>query len=86
MTTYVYDVGGKKLIWEDDDEVSDCPYNNLYIKDLWNMKDVLGRDDVCTDLQIISEDIFSFFSFNGFRVKIQIKDNEVKCLDVQLVR
>ena len=86
MAKHIYNICGKDLIWENDDDLSKCPYNNLYIKDFWNMKDVMGHDDVCTDLKIVSEDTFSFFSFNGFRVKMQIKGDEIKCLDIRFAK
>ena len=99
LKKHTYPIGGKELIWRDwavytyrGKELMSTNFNgpqipnNLYIKDFWNMKDTLGHNDDCVDVKIESEDTFCFWTFTGFKVKIQIKENKIKCLEREFTK
>lgn len=83
LKTYTYQVGGKELIWMDYSDI----YSNLYIKDFWNIKDEFrNSDQCCVEVRIESNDTFCFWTFNGEKIRMQIKDDKITCLDVQFTK
>ena len=86
MKIHTYDIAGKQLVWEDDDDISKVKDNNLYIKDFWSMSDEVGPNDITTKVWIESKDTFSFYTWNGFKVRMQIIGEEIKCLYNRLHR
>ena len=83
LKTYTYQVGGKELIWMDYSDI----YSNLYIKDFWNIKDEFrNSDQCCVEVRIEADDTFCFWTFNGEKIRMQIKDNKITCLDVQFTK
>ena len=83
LKIHKYQVGGKELIWLECLNLN-LPVicNNLYIKDFWNMKDELGENEYCVDVRTHSyNDTFSFWTFNCFKVDMQIRGNIIKWVD-----
>lgn len=84
-----YLVHNKKLIWDFDEEernVAEIKENNLYIPDIWNMKDTVGRSDACVGLTIISEDTFYFVTFQGMGYTMTVKDTGIICNKKQITK
>ncbi|MBQ9122570.1 MAG: hypothetical protein IJY10_03650 [Lachnospiraceae bacterium] len=73
----------KKLVWDFDKTQSDASKikeNNLFIEGLWNMKDTVGHNDACVAVSILSEDSFSFITFNGLAYTMKINGDMVECI------
>lgn len=57
-----YNLDGKRLIWNFSNE-SNCSSledNNLFVENIWNMKDTVGYTDSCVMLKVLSTDTFYF--------------------------
>lgn len=80
-----YQLDDKKIIWFHDlnnHQASKLYLNNLFICDsqfhvLWNMKDVVGYDDVCVLLRTVDEKCFYFAIFIGLGFTINIRTFEM---------
>lgn len=70
----------KKLIWIWDNQetsAAQLPLNNLFILDaqgreVWNMKDCVGYDDVCVGMHKVEDDSFYFVTFMGLGFTIDL--------------
>lgn len=87
------DIGGYKVVWywKDESDASKLPVDNLRIynnkfDEVWNMKRVLNRSEMCTGIHCISEESFAFTTFSCENIVIQINDNEIKCVRKTLTR
>lgn len=84
-----YSVRNKKLIWDFDEKernAAKLKENNLYIPDIWNMKDTVGRSDVCVGVTIISEDTFYFVTFQGMGYTMTVNDTGIICSKKQITK
>ena len=66
ITSEHYQIGKHILTWDWDKHESNVarqPINNLYIDGLWNMKDTIHRDELCTGCKVIDDETFSFTTF-----------------------
>ena len=84
-----YFLNGKNLIWNfDKNETNNkkLENNNLYIEDLWNMKDTVGYADSCVGVSILSDNKFYFVTFMGLGFTMQICDDKVICLKKQITK
>lgn len=84
-----YFLNGKNLIWNFDKNETDnkkLENNNLYIEDLWNMKDTVGYTDTCVGVTILSENKFYFVTFMGLGFTMQICNDKVICLKKQITK
>lgn len=84
-----YTIQDKKLIWDFDK--SECNAaklkdNNLFIKDIWNMKDTLGYTDTCIGVSILSDDTFYFVTFCGLGFTMRLVGDNVKCIKKQITK
>ena len=72
-----YNLNSYILKWDND------PFktNNLYIDEVWNMKDTVGYEDSCVLVNIIDENSFRFTTFNGLSLLMKVNDNEVICIE-----
>ncbi len=78
-----YKLGEKTLVWDFDENepnVAKLPLDNLYIKDLWNMKDTIGEGELCTGLRIIDDKNFMFTTFNCICYIMHLENNEVQLI------
>ena len=53
-----FKLGENTLIWDFDDDESNVgflPVDNLYIKDLWHMKDTAGEGQMCVGVNVIEK-------------------------------
>ena len=76
-----------ELVWEFDEnntnaaEISD---NNLKLvknsEILWNMRDIVGYDDCCVGVHLLSKNEFYFVTFNGLGFTMRVEGNEVTCV------
>lgn len=75
-----YIINGKKLVW-DFDEAETNPDNlkrdNLYLEDIWNMKETAGPSNACADLHILSPDTFYFVTTDGIGVTMRYGGSRV---------
>lgn len=84
-----YYINNKKLIWDFDSTNSSghkLKDNNLYIENMWNMKDTVGYDDSCVGVHLVSDDTFYFVTFWGLGFTMQISENEVTCIKKQVTK
>lgn len=84
-----YFLNGKNLIWNFDKNETDAKKlenNNLYIENLWNMKDTVGYTDTCVGVTILSENKFYFVTFMGLGFTMQICNDKVICLKKQITK
>ncbi|MDY4079555.1 MAG: hypothetical protein SOY42_12355 [Clostridium sp.] len=84
-----YFLNGKNLIWNFDKNETDnkkLENNNLYIEDLWNMKDTVGYTDSCVGVSILSDNKFYFVTFMGLGFTMQICNDKVICLKKQITK
>ena len=84
-----YNLCDKVLEWDIDkteNDVSKIPENNLFIKDIWNMRDTVGRDEICVAVDILSEDTFSFNIFAGIRFVMKIDNDTVVCIEKTITK
>ena len=72
-----YNLNSYILKWDND------PFktNNLYIDEVWNMKDTLGYEDSCVLVNIIDGNTFRFTTFNGLSFLMKVNNNEVICIE-----
>ena len=69
-------VNNKTLTWIDDEKTD----NNLYIEKLWNMKDTVGFDDYCENVEIVDDNRFYFWTFKCMKYEMQISGDKVECV------
>ena len=82
-------INGQKLVWNFDKSetnAANLPENNLYIKNVWNMKETVGHSDVCVECKALSEDTFVFWTFNCLRFTMKIANETVICLEKQIAK
>lgn len=77
-----YAIQDKKLIW-DADMVKN---NNLFIKDIWNMKDTVGYDDACVAVRILSDDSFYFITYCGLGFTVKLVGDTVECIQQEITK
>jgi len=79
-----FQLGNKTLIWDfDEDEscVGNLPSDNLYIENLWHMKDTVGEGQLCTGVNIIDDQNFSFSTWECFCYFMHIENDEVTLIE-----
>lgn len=79
-----YKLEGQTLIWdfnEDEPDVAKEPVNNLYIENVWHMKDTAGEDQLCVGINIIDGKNFYFTTFNALCYHMHIENNEVTLIE-----
>ena len=84
-----YFLNGKNLIWnfyKNETDAKKLENNNLYIENLWNMKDTVGYTDTCVGVTILSENKFYFVTFMGLGFTMQICNDKVICLKKQITK
>jgi len=84
-----YIIQGKKLIWKFDRNESDAHQlieDNLFIEDIWNMKDTVGYTDTCVSVSVLSEDSFYFVTFRGLGFTMRIVGEKVECINKQITK
>jgi len=82
-------IQGKKLIWEfgkNESAASRLIENNLFIEDVWNMKDTVRYTDTCVSVSVLSEDSFCFVTFRGLSFTMRIVGEKVECVSKQITR
>jgi muramoyltetrapeptide carboxypeptidase LdcA involved in peptidoglycan recycling len=52
----------------------------------WNMKDIVGYTDTSVVVSLITEDTFSFVTFNGVRFTMKVEDKEVRCIKKEITK
>ncbi|MEG0592949.1 MAG: hypothetical protein RR512_06515 [Coprobacillus sp.] len=80
-----YQYNNKIIVWFYDfhnHKASDLYLNNLFVCDsdyhvLWNMRDVVGYDDVCVLYRSVNEESFYFAIFMGLGFTININTLEM---------
>lgn len=84
----IFSIENKKLVWDFDEnkDASKLLENNLYIENIWNMKDTVGYTDTCVSVSILSDHTFYFITFNGLGFTMEIKGNEIKCIQKQITK
>ena len=86
-----YNVNGKKLVWDHDKsniniDASKLKDNNLYIDNIWNMKDTVGYTDTCVGVSILADDTFYFVTFCGLGFTMKVLENTVECIKKQITK
>lgn len=84
-----YIIQGKRLIWEFDkkESAASClTENNLYIEDVWNMKDTVGYTDTCVSVSVLSGDSFYFVTFRGLGFTMKIVGEKVDCVSKHITK
>ena len=84
-----YKIADYVLMWDFDfneTDVSKQPCNNLYIEKIWNMKDAVGKDELCTGVTIIDENTFIFSTFMCINYKMKVVGDKVECIGTTLTR
>lgn len=77
------------LVWDWDETVrkaSEFKLDNLYIDDIWNMKDTVGYSDTCVMVNVLSEDTFYFATFGGLGFHMQYLHYKIVCLRKQITK
>lgn len=77
------------LVWDHDETVrkaSEFKLDNLYIDDIWNMRDTVGYTDTCVMVNVLSEDTFYFVTFSGLGFHMQYFHHEMVCLRKQITK
>lgn len=83
-----YNLDGKRLIWNYNKELG-CKAlkdNNLYIENIWNMKDTVGYTDSCIMLKVLSKDTFYFTTFNGLGFTMFYNGSDVICIGKRITK
>ncbi len=89
LTKKQYPVGNHILTFVNDENetnVAKLPDNNLYIEGIWNMKDTLKFDDLCTGCWVIDDETFNFTVFSGGNFTMKIHDNTVELISRRFVK
>ena len=79
-----YKLEGQTLIWdfnEDEPDVAKEPVDNLYIENVWQMKDTAGEGQLCVGINIIDGKNFYFTTFNALCYHMHIENNEVTLIE-----
>lgn len=91
---HIFRISNNYVVWKWDEKQSDVSKlsaNNLWIldrdcKELWNIAEFFGRNEMCTMVRLTAENQFYFYTFSGLGVTMQIDNDEIKCVDKKLVR
>lgn len=78
-----YNLNGKKLMWELDITETcpgNCKLDNLYLEDIWNMRDTVGESTTCGVINILSPDTFYFVTFDGLGFTMQYDGDHMVCI------
>ena len=89
ITKKQYPVGKHILTFEwDEDEhnVAKQPTNNLYIEDIWSMKDIPKCDDLCTGCWVDDEDTFRFTTFIGLHYTMKVHGDTIEVIAKSCVK
>ncbi len=81
-----YLIGNYKLIWDFNGNDPNHNLNNLYIEDIWNMKQTVGHDEWCVAVSLLSDDTFVFNTFNCLRYTMKINNGMVTLIDKKITK
>ena len=77
-----YLIGSYKLIWD----FNGIILNNLYIEGVWNMRDTVGYDEWCVAVSLLSDDMFTFNTFNCIRYTMKINNEMVTLINKKFTK
>jgi len=76
-----YRLKEQKLIYDDYPRT-----DNLYIENLWNMKDTVGHEDSCVLLKIIDDETFRFTTFSGISYTMKLTGKNIECIERKITK
>ena len=62
-------------------DVAKEPVDNLYIENVWHMKDTAGEGQLCVGINIIDGKNFYFTTFNASCYHMHLENNEVTLIE-----
>lgn len=75
-----YTIAEKTVEWNWDNNehsISKSKTNNLCIYDgdilIWDMSQLLKRDDICVDLKIVNDSVIRFITYNGWNIVFDVQ-------------
>lgn len=89
----IIDFTNGQLVWNFDREkglISEIPDNNLSFmfdgREIWNMRDTVGYDDVCVSASAVSDNEFCFITFNGLCFTMRYIDGKIDLVNTKITK